>query len=645
MEFLDKKNEFLVLDFETRSGTGINKGLPAYFRDKKFKALVLCCVHVKEEETKAFSIPMENIPSFCKSLIKFSEKNYIVAHNAEFDFLAFQTLTGVGDSYFSRWIDTKNLSCYGGGPSSLKESCIFWNVQRKIQGMDLIKTLSIPYDENRTPRVVNGVLTASCVNKDGFVENDSLLEKFIDYCKGDVKSTSLLFKKFKKNKILLEYMEAGFQGNAYINSIRNKRGVNFDIELVKKLKSEKEKLEKMFKEEGVKLTRIKGFNLNSSVQFNSFMGTVSSDKQYLNGFLHKNFSKLSNERKKLIKLRINRPKTALGKLNRVLEDSDNGKIKSSISYLEAFTGRYKSFGVNLLAFPRNVDVDPVKAVEHIKNNSFADKYKIESPEVLMGLLRRCIIPHKGHVFYGGDFSSIELRLLLGCAKEFKALKKMHEGWDVYKYMAGVIYKKPESKVTKQERYVAKRVVLARGYGLGVDGICKALMKDNIFITPLTASKLIVLYENLFPNVSLFWNSLFKPIMDAVEGEDVKIRIPFIGRHLYFKDVRHDIDLNTGYLAYTFNRKGSRVGIYKSALCGLVIQCLAFCLFLYIERELYKRLGILAVIPEHDEFLCSVNEKKVSFEEFKRIIQTSPPWLPEKHFPVIQGTAWKGRFWA
>ena len=644
--FLTNK-EIMVLDYECRSGVSLDKGYSAYLADKDFKSLILTCRHYKEGNKENIVLNKEPlIREFSKSLIKFSEKNYLVAHNAEFDFAVFQHLTGVPDKYFSRWLDTKTLSCYGGGPAGLFPASKFWNVSTKFYGKDLIDTLCVPYNKRKTPRVVRNVETKNFVQDNGFVEHPGLFKFFEEYAIADLKSTCELFELFINEGILREYWVSGQRANAYINYIRNKKGVNFNMPLVKKFLKQKEEIITAFDLAGKRLTEIDDFNLNSWQQFSRYFKDYSMKKtgrQELNTFLENN-KELPKKLKYLVNLRIKRPSVALGKLDHIVQDSVNGRITDSISHFSAFTGRYKSFGVNMLSFPRKIDMNLNKAVLDMEDGVFTKKHKIKSSQILSGLLRHCIKPHEGCIFYGGDFSSIDFRLLLGASEEYKSLKKVYEGWDVYKEMAGNIFKKSEKDVTKNERYVAKRVVLARGYGIGLKGTLSTLAKDDIFVEEATAKKLIELYDDLFPKVKTFWYKLYEPFNHIKDADNVKIKIPFVKENIYFKECFYRVDEKTGIGNIFFNKQGKQVKIYPSALCGLVIQALTARLFHYVERELYKHLKITAEIPVHDEFLCSVREDEVDFEDFKRIIQTSPDWLPAKHYPIIQGSAWKGKEW-
>ena len=60
-----------------------------------------------------------------------------------------------------------------------------------------------------------------------------------------------------------------------------------------------------------------------------------------------------------------------------------------------------------------------------------------------------------------------------------------------------------------------------------------------------------------------------------------------------------------------------------------------------ERRLYDKLGLIAVIPVHDEFLCSVNPKTITKEDFLEVLSETPEFLDKKQIPKLDVEFWKG----
>lgn len=75
---------------------------------------------------------------------------------------------------------------------------------------------------------------------------------------------------------------------------------------------------------------------------------------------------------------------------------------------------------------------------------------------------------KGYVFVVSDFSQIELRLQAEFSKDPNMLKAYKEKSDIYKTMASSLFGVPIEKISKDQRFVGKTVMLALGYGMGVE---------------------------------------------------------------------------------------------------------------------------------------------------------------------------------
>lgn len=73
---------------------------------------------------------------------------------------------------------------------------------------------------------------------------------------------------------------------------------------------------------------------------------------------------------------------------------------------------------------------------------------------------------KGYVLVVSDFSQIELRLQAEFSQDPMMCAVYREGRDIYRAMASILYRIPEDKISKEQRYIAKQVMLALGYGMG-----------------------------------------------------------------------------------------------------------------------------------------------------------------------------------
>lgn len=82
-------------------------------------------------------------------------------------------------------------------------------------------------------------------------------------------------------------------------------------------------------------------------------------------------------------------------------------------------------------------------------------------------VRSCIIPEAGHKFVVADYSNVEGRGLAWLAGEDDLIKVFVNGVDVYKKLASTVFNVAYEGVTKDQRQIAKAMVLGLGYAGGV----------------------------------------------------------------------------------------------------------------------------------------------------------------------------------
>lgn len=82
-------------------------------------------------------------------------------------------------------------------------------------------------------------------------------------------------------------------------------------------------------------------------------------------------------------------------------------------------------------------------------------------------VRSCIIPEVGHKFVVADYSNVEGRGLAWLAGEDDLIEVFVNGVDVYKKLASTVFNVAYEAVTKDQRQIAKAMVLGLGYAGGV----------------------------------------------------------------------------------------------------------------------------------------------------------------------------------
>ena len=89
-------------------------------------------------------------------------------------------------------------------------------------------------------------------------------------------------------------------------------------------------------------------------------------------------------------------------------------------------------------------------------------------------IRKGFIPQDGYLFYGADYSQVELRILAHFSGDEPLVRAFTEGIDVHKQTAAVIFELPLDQVTPEQRGQAKTINFATLYGQGAFSLARQL---------------------------------------------------------------------------------------------------------------------------------------------------------------------------
>jgi DNA polymerase len=166
--------------------------------------------------------------------------------------------------------------------------------------------------------------------------------------------------------------------------------------------------------------------------------------------------------KELLELRAEGAKSSTAKLNAVTEFADeDGACRYMMKYFGAATGRFSAKGPQPHNLPRGSVKDPDSAINDILRGMDADGLSAfyGSPlEVVSSLIRGTIIPRKGHVFIGFDFSQIESRLTAYLCNQDDLVDVFRRGGDPYQFTS--------DRLGLGSRQAGKAATLGLGFGLG-----------------------------------------------------------------------------------------------------------------------------------------------------------------------------------
>lgn len=142
----------------------------------------------------------------------------------------------------------------------------------------------------------------------------------------------------------------------------------------------------------------------------------------------------------------------------------------------------------------------------------------ESPlEALASSIRHFIQPHEGQ-FYDADYSSVENKLLAWVVGEQEELRMIDNGEDMYKHMAVKLFHTPYDKVTKDQRTIAKPVVLGCGYGASGKSVQHAMAAlFKVEKTRKECNEYVRIYRENHEATVTAWRELETAAMDAVKN--------------------------------------------------------------------------------------------------------------------------------
>lgn len=438
-----------TLDFETRSKADLKKtGAFRYAQDPTTSILCFAYKFSDEKEVKLWT-PGRPLPKDLSDHV--TAGGIVSSHNAEFEFSIWNY---VGRRLGWPKLSWDQLRCSAARaaalalPRSLEQLALAVNadVEKDMEGKRLMMKLS-------RPRKIKGELH--------FVEGtNEERERLYSYCKKDVLAEIACEEKTLP-------LSADEQKLWVLTEKINERGMRFDrktvetaINFVKfytnELQEELEGLTWGQVKTGKQTAKIIECLLSEGVEVSDL--TAGTVKETLKR------DDLTPTARRLLEIRQALAMSSVSKLQAMLTVGGNDdRLRGTILYHGASTGRFSGRGVQVQNFPRG-NISDVENIFEAYDQGY-DFFKMLFPNVLAAIsssLRGMLIASEGHELFAGDFASIEARGLLWLACDEEGLGIFRRNEDMYKVMAGEIYKVDWKKVNKSQRQVGKFACIAKG---------------------------------------------------------------------------------------------------------------------------------------------------------------------------------------
>ncbi len=122
-------------------------------------------------------------------------------------------------------------------------------------------------------------------------------------------------------------------------------------------------------------------------------------------------------------------------------------------------------------------------------------------------VKDCVVPDKGKTIIQCDFSQIELRILAEITQDKKLLSAFDSGSDMHTATASLIYGKPTTEITEDERNSCKAINYGIVYGISAQGIKDNLSNNGIQATLSQAASLRNRFLEVFSGIKEYQASV------------------------------------------------------------------------------------------------------------------------------------------
>jgi DNA polymerase len=377
---------------------------------------------------------------------------------------------------------------------------------------------------------------------------------------------------------------------------------------------------------------------------------------------------LSATVRRVLELRQGGAQAAAKKIDALLARCDSdGRIRGSLRYHGASTGRWAGNGVQPqnLKHPEIEDIDAAIAAIATSDLEHVRKLYPKPLSAIGDISRSLVDAAPGHDLIGGDFSSIESRVLAWVAGENWKLDS-YRRYDAtqdprdepYCITACKIFRVPDGSFTSEspERKVGKTCDLAFGYQGGLNAWRK--FEADRF-TDDEVEQFKAEWRSAHPRIKQFWYAIDRAAWEAVRQRERVIRcgpllLKCTGMFLFIKlpstrklaypyprieveDLQHEVvvfkDASAGQWRDIRHGNGAYGGLWTENIVSAISRDLLAAALLRLERAGYR-----PVLHVHDEVICEVPHGFGSLEEFTKLMTTPPRWalgLP------IAAKAWRG----
>ena len=634
------------IDFETRSRANLpDVGLDIYANDPTTEVL---CIAFGTQPDDVLVTDKVNNPHYGHFLSKLldhvAEGGKIQGWNVIFEYAIWNCVCvpkyGWPPLKLDQCIDSMAIAAANNIPQSLDEAGTFMDSAHKKDaiGARLIQKLCKP-------------------NKKGeFNDDPELLAQLFEYCQQDVRTEMGITE-------LLRPLTVDEQRIWELTQRINLRGVPVDQNELQNAVNAVQNAQKAIDEETLQLTGCKPSERAKLLLWLNTRGAELPDLTEKTVSAKLVDTNLFDDVRRALELRQEGSQTSVAKYAKMLEIQRDGKIRNTLVYHGASTGRWASRGgLNLqnIARPTLEDGQIALAIPKVFGQG------VGTMDELSSLVRSAISAPDGQTFVDVDFSSIENRVGVYLAGQKDKVELFRKGLDEYKVFASEsLYRVPYDDVTKDQRQVSKSAVLGAMFGQGAKGLVKYAEGMGVKLTEGQATNAVNNYRTSYARVKELWGACELAAIDAVKNPGTPFRA---GKKLVLKVAKQalwmqlpsgrlicwqkpQLDLLTtpwgsqkmGVVVHsqsTYTRQWGRNALIGSSIFQSAVQGTARD-FLAVATSNLEQAGYAVINLVHDEVLLLVEEQngESALDDVVRIMTTPPVWAPD--FPLA-AEGWYGK---
>jgi len=617
------------IDFETRSEIDLkDRGLDVYANDPSTE--VICIAYGTEPNNVLVQSP--ELMKYSKLIQHVADGGKIQAWNAMFEYAIWNCVCvpkyGWPPLKLEQCIDTMGIAAANNIPQSLDDAGQFMNSEYKKDkiGKLLIQKLCKPH-------------------KGTFNTDPELLKQLFEYCKQDVKTEMALGR-------TLRPLDAIEQQIWTLTNRINTIGVPVSITEVTFAVSAVKNAQKALDDELLKLSGYKPSERSKLLNWLNSYGAKLEDLTAETVAAKLKESDLHIKVKRALELRQEGSQTSVAKYAKILEIQRNGRIRNTLVYHGASTGRWASRGgLNLqnIARPTIGDDEIENAIPRVFGQGIGTMRELSS------LVRSAIKAPDGKTFVDVDFSSIENRVGVYLAFQNDKVELFRQGLDEYKaFASSALFNVAYDEVTKDMRQIAKSAVLGCMFGQGSKGLVQYAKGMGVNMDPAQAERAVESYRESYSKVRYLWSECERAAIAAVESPGNRVvankRIGFkydnnalwmtllSGRMICWQRPQLEMVMTpwgqekmavTVHSQNTYSRMWKRNPLIGSSIFQSAVQGTARDFLAHAMLSLDKA-GYQIVNSIHDEVLLLVDEKQkdVALDDVINIMTTPPSWAPD-----------------